>query len=80
MSVLVRWLGILLALLAIWPMACALDAIGTKDYLGGALLLGITYVLARTGVELTASHRTPDPTPASLKSAAPWKSGGDGPP
>jgi hypothetical protein len=72
--VVVRWLGILLALLAIWPMAYALDAIGAKDYLGGALLLAITYVLARTGVELTAHHRATDPAPRPLKS------GGDVPP
>ncbi len=50
-------LGIVLALTALWPLARALDAIALRDYLGGVLLLGLTWVLARTGVELTAIGR-----------------------
>ena len=41
---LIPWLGIALALLAIWPLARALDAIALRDYLGGGLLLGLTWV------------------------------------
>lgn len=54
-NAIVRWLGVLLALLAVWPMAYALDAVGGKDYLGGILLLGLTWLIARTGVELVAA-------------------------
>jgi len=49
-------LGIALALTAAWPLTYALDAVGSKDYLGGALLLGLTWVVARTGVELAADE------------------------
>jgi hypothetical protein len=55
---LVAWLGVLLALLALWPLARALDAIALRDYLGGGLLLGLTWVLARTGVELAGLGKT----------------------
>lgn len=48
----IPWLGVVLALLALWPLARALEAVALRDYLGGALLLGLTWVLARTGVEL----------------------------
>ena len=48
----IPWLGVVLALLALWPLTRALDAIALRDYLGGSLLLGLTWVLARTGVEL----------------------------
>lgn len=41
-----------IALGASWPMWAALEAVGSRDYLGGLLLLGLTYVVARTGVEL----------------------------
>lgn len=74
MSVVVRWLGIALALLAVWPMARALDAVGAKDYLGGALLLGITYVLARSGVELVAAVR---PGADAMQIRSPTKPNGD---
>ncbi len=74
LSVVVRWLGIALALLAVWPMARALDAVGAKDYLGGVLLLGITYVLARTGVELVAAVR---PGTEAIPSRSPGKPSGE---
>ena len=54
------WLGVAIALLSLWPMARALDAVALRDYLGGLLLLGLTWVLARTGVELTILGRTHD--------------------
>ena len=54
----VAWLGVALALLALWPLAHALDAIAVRDYLGGWLLLGLTWVLARTGVELVGLGKT----------------------
>ena len=54
----VTWLGVVLALLALWPLARALDAIAVRDYLGGGLLLGLTWVLARTGVELAGLGKT----------------------
>ncbi len=54
---LIPWLGVALALLALWPLARALDALALRDYLGGGLLLGLTWVLARTGVELAALGR-----------------------
>lgn len=54
----VAWLGVALALLAIWPLARALDAIALRDYLGGVLMLGLTWVLARTGVELASLPAT----------------------
>ena len=57
----IRWLGVALAVLAVWPMARALDALTARDYLGGILLLALTYVPARTGVEL-ASLGTPHGT------------------
>lgn len=53
----IAWLGVALAVLAVWPLARALDAIAVRDYLGGALLLGLTWVLARTGVELAGLPR-----------------------
>ena len=49
-----RWLGVAVALASAWPMAHALDAVGSRDYLGAVLLLGLTWILARTGVELAA--------------------------
>ena len=48
------WLGILLTLGALWPLWHALDAIGGRDYLGGLLLGGLTWVIARSGVELAS--------------------------
>ena len=48
----IRWLGVVLAALALWPMARALDALSIRDYLGGILLLALAYLPARTGVEL----------------------------
>lgn len=51
------WLGVVLALAALWPLSRALDAIALHDYLGGVLLLGLTWVLARTGVELAEIGR-----------------------
>jgi hypothetical protein len=48
----IRWLGVAIVLGASWPMWEALEAVGSRDYLGGLLLLGLTYVVARTGVEL----------------------------
>ncbi len=62
----IRWLGVALAVLAVWPMARALDALTARDYLGGILLLALTYVPARTGVELAslgAPHGTGDREP-----------------
>ena len=53
----IAWLGVALALGALWPLARALDALALRDYLGGALLLGLTWVVARTGVELAALGR-----------------------
>ena len=53
------WLGVAIALLSLWPMTRALDAIALRDYLGGGLLLGLTWVLARTGVELAALSHAP---------------------
>ena len=44
--------ALLFDLAALWPLTRALDAIALRDYLGGSLLLGLTWVLARTGVEL----------------------------
>jgi len=52
-----RWLGVLLTLLAVWPMAHALQALADKDYLAGSLLLALTYVIARSGVELAQAER-----------------------
>ena len=49
-----RWLGVAVALAAAWPMAHALDAVGSRDYLGAVLLFGLTWIVARTGVELAA--------------------------
>lgn len=54
----IRWLGVALAALALWPMVRALDALGAHDYLGGILLLALAYLPARTGVEL-ANFATP---------------------
>lgn len=52
----VRWTGIALAIAATWPMAEALQAIARKDYLAGALLLGLTWVVARTGLDLATAR------------------------
>ncbi len=38
-------------------MSYALDAAGSRDYLACGLLLGLTWALARTGLELVASGR-----------------------
>lgn len=62
MKTTLTWLGVSLALLALWPLMRALDAIGARDYLGGLLLLGLTWVLARTGVELTGWGTQPPPS------------------
>jgi len=51
----IRWLGVALALASVWPMARALDALSVHDYLAGIILLALTYVAARTGVELASS-------------------------
>lgn len=50
------WLGLVLGLVAIWPLSAALDAVAARDYLGGALLLGLTWVVARSGVELATAQ------------------------
>ena len=55
----VSWLGAALVLLALWPLTQALDALTVHDYLGGALLLGLTWVLARSGVELAGWGQVP---------------------
>jgi hypothetical protein len=47
-AVAVRVLGVALAL------HYALRAVETRDYLAGLLLVGLTWVVARTGVELAA--------------------------
>lgn len=50
----VRALGVGLALLSLWPLHHALRAVEARDYLAGLLLVGLTWVVARTGVELAA--------------------------
>lgn len=47
-----RLVGGVLALCALAPMAAALDALEAHDYLSGALLIGLTWVVARTGLDL----------------------------
>lgn len=47
-----RLLAGLLELAALAPMIYALDALERRDYLAGGLLLVLTWVLARTGLDL----------------------------
>ena len=59
-----RVVGVALALTSLWPLALALDAIGAHDYLAGTLLGGLTWVAARSGVDLVdaaAPARSPLP-------------------
>ncbi len=53
-----RWIGGLLAIVSCWPLYYALDALQHQDYLGGALLLGLTWVAARTGTDLAMLDQT----------------------
>ncbi|MSQ83627.1 MAG: hypothetical protein EXR77_12190 [Myxococcales bacterium] len=55
LSSLWRWLGGALALFATWPMVEAMQAVAHKDYLAGALLIGLTWVVARTGLDLATA-------------------------
>lgn len=51
---LLPWTGILLMAAAFWPLSHALDAVGARDYLGAILLAGLTWAIARAGVELAS--------------------------
>jgi hypothetical protein len=53
-AVAVRVLGVALASASLWPLHYALRAVETRDYLAGLLLIGLTWVVARTGVEVAA--------------------------
>lgn len=48
-------LAAVLELAALAPMVYALDALERRDYLAGGLLLLLTWVLARTGLDLLNS-------------------------
>lgn len=56
-----RWLGVALALLSTWPLWHALAAVGEQDYVGALVLSGLTWLLARTGVELSGLDREANP-------------------
>lgn len=47
-----RWIGGVLALASCWPLYEALAALQQQDYLAGALLVALTWVVARTGSDL----------------------------
>lgn len=47
-----RWLGTGLALAATWPMWSAMQSVENKDYLAAVLLTALTWVVARTGLDL----------------------------
>lgn len=49
-----RVAGVTCALLSCLPAWHGLAAIAESDYLGASLALGLTWVLARTGIELVA--------------------------
>ncbi|MSP90611.1 MAG: hypothetical protein EXR79_02215 [Myxococcales bacterium] len=55
----VRFVGLGLALASLWPLALALDAIAIHDYLAGTLLGGLTWVAARSGVDLVDAATPP---------------------
>lgn len=55
-------LGAGLAAGACWPAWHALALIAERDYLAASLALGLVWVLARAGVELTMlAERPPEP-------------------
>lgn len=56
-----RWLGVGLALLSTWPLWHALAAVGEQDYVGALVLSGLSWLLARTGVELSGLDREGNP-------------------
>lgn len=47
-----QWAGAALALAATWPMWEAMAAVARKDYLAGVLLVCLTWVVARSGLDL----------------------------
>lgn len=49
-----RWLGAGLAVSATWPMAVALEAVERRDWLASLLLLALTWLVARTGLDLAS--------------------------
>lgn len=56
-----RWTGASLAVVATWPMVAALRAIESNDYLAGALLVALTWVVARTGLDLANTADADEP-------------------
>lgn len=57
-------LGVALTGASLWPMSQLLAAVAQRDWLGALLLLAVTWLLARSGVELAASaqaSRAPKP-------------------
>jgi hypothetical protein len=53
-----RWLGVTMAALSVLPMWHALAAVSRQDYVAGLLLAGLTWLLARTGVELVGPDQS----------------------
>ncbi|MBM4342364.1 MAG: hypothetical protein FJ100_03185 [Deltaproteobacteria bacterium] len=50
-----QWAGAVLALASGWPMWEAMTAVARKDYLAGLLLVCLTWVIARSGLDLATS-------------------------
>ena len=59
MSVVQQVAGVVLTAVSLWPMSAALDAVARHDGVGGLLLLGVTWVVARSGVELVLAAQAP---------------------
>jgi hypothetical protein len=60
MTVVQQAAGIALTLASLWPLWLALDAVARRDWLGALLLMAGTWLVARSGLELTAgAQKTP---------------------
>ena len=59
-----RVAGVICALLSCLPAWHGLQAIAESDYFGATLALGLTWILARTGIELVAMSGATSAEPA----------------
>lgn len=56
MTTVSNWIGVALAIGATAPAIAAMRAIEGRDYLATLLLVGLTWVIARTGIDLATAR------------------------